>query len=242
MAMFDWLDDIGQGIGNFGADTDQFMKREMPFDSGWGAPAAAVAAYFGGPAVMSYFGEGAAGLGATEGAGALGAGEAGAGGGFLDGIGSLFGGGSSGGFGLDPSMGSGVTSTGFGTTTGSSFGGLNPNMAPGVTSTGFGTTGGSTFGGLNPSLGMSDSIASSGLGDLSPSSGFNSKSFQQQLGKQLMSGNMGGMGGSKQGYQYQEQPVQRQAAFAPTPPPFQVQDKQTDVAALIAALRSKGAI
>jgi len=43
----------------------------MPFDSGWGAPAAAVAAYFGGPAVLSALGEGgAASLGAAEGTGA----------------------------------------------------------------------------------------------------------------------------------------------------------------------------
>jgi hypothetical protein len=235
-----FLDNVWQGIGNFGADADQFMKREMPFDSGWGAPAALVASYFAAPYVASMgAAEGAGALGgASEGAGALG-GEAGAGGGFLDGFGSLFGGNSSGGFGLNPSMGSGVTSTGFGTTEGSTFGGLNPNMGAGVTSNGFGTTTGSTFGGLNPSVGMSDSITSSGLGDLSPSSGFNSKSFQQQLGRQLMQGNMGNMGGSRQGYQYQEQPVQRQAAFAPTPPPFQVQDK-SDIAALVAALRSKG--
>lgn len=227
--MFDWLDSIGQGIGNFGADADQFMKREMPFDSGWGAPAAAVAAYFGGPAALEAMG----------GAGEVGAGAGALGGETSGGFGSLFGGGSSGGFGLDPSMGSGVTSTGFGTTGGSSFGGLNPNMAPGVSSTGFGTTGGSTFGSLNPSVGMSDSIAASGLGNLSPSS--SGIDFQKMLGKQLL---QGGMGGSKQpqGYQYQEQPVQRQAAFAPTPAPFQVQDKQSDIAALIAALRSKGTL
>lgn len=240
--MFDWLDDIGQGIGNFGADTDKFMKREMPFDSGWGAPAALIASYFAAPAIAGSLGaaEGAGAVGgATEGAGVLGAGEAGAGGGFLDGIGSLFGGsGSSGGFGLNPSMGSGVTSSGFGTTTGSSFGGLNPSMGAGVTSSGFGTTTGSTFGGLNPSVGMSDSIASSGLGNLSPASGMD---WKQMMGKALMQQGSKGGSGSQQGYQYQEQPVQRQAAFAPTPAPFQVQDKQSDVAALVAALRSKGA-
>ena len=65
MAMFDWLDGMWQGIGNIGADTDKFMKREMPFDSGWGAPAALVASYFAAPYV-------AGSLGAAEGAGAVG--------------------------------------------------------------------------------------------------------------------------------------------------------------------------
>jgi len=69
---FNFLDDLFQGIGNIGADTDKFMKREMPFDSGWGAPAALVAAYFGGPAALSALGEAGAGAGAAEGAGAAG--------------------------------------------------------------------------------------------------------------------------------------------------------------------------
>jgi hypothetical protein len=65
-----FLDDLLQSINNVGADTDKFMKREMPFDSGWGAPAAAVAAYFGGPALMASLGEGgAAGIGSAEGVG-----------------------------------------------------------------------------------------------------------------------------------------------------------------------------
>ena len=67
---FNFLDDLFKGIGNVGADTDKFMKREMPFDSGWGAPAALVAAYFGGPAALSALGEAGAGAGAVEGAGA----------------------------------------------------------------------------------------------------------------------------------------------------------------------------
>jgi hypothetical protein len=66
-----FLDDLFKGIGNVGADTDQFMKREMPFDSGWGAPAALLAAYFGGPAVISALGEGGAAAGAE---GSIGAG------------------------------------------------------------------------------------------------------------------------------------------------------------------------
>jgi hypothetical protein len=69
MAFFDFLGDTFKGIGNIGADTDKFMKREMPFDSGWGAPAAAVAAYFGGPAVLEAMGgagEGVAGSSAIN--------------------------------------------------------------------------------------------------------------------------------------------------------------------------------
>jgi hypothetical protein len=70
-----FLDDLFKGIGNVGADADQFMKREMPFDSGWAFPAAvAGGAYFGLPAFMGGLGEGAAGIGATEGAGAAGGG------------------------------------------------------------------------------------------------------------------------------------------------------------------------
>jgi hypothetical protein len=67
---FNFLDDLFSGVGNSLADTDKFMKREMPFDSGWGAPAALVAAYFGGPAALSALGEAGAGAGAAEGAGA----------------------------------------------------------------------------------------------------------------------------------------------------------------------------
>jgi hypothetical protein len=51
-----FLDDLFKGIGNVGADADQFMKREMPFDSGWGAPAAVVATYFGAPYAMEALG------------------------------------------------------------------------------------------------------------------------------------------------------------------------------------------
>ena len=62
---FNFLDDLFQGIGNVGADTDKFMKREMPFDSGWGAPAALVATYFGAPYAMEALGSsGSAGGGA----------------------------------------------------------------------------------------------------------------------------------------------------------------------------------
>lgn len=66
-----FLDEIFKPIGSGLADVDKFVDREMPFDSGWGFPAALVAAYFGGPAVLGALGEGgAAGVGAAEGAGA----------------------------------------------------------------------------------------------------------------------------------------------------------------------------
>jgi hypothetical protein len=62
---FNFLDDFFSGFGNSLADTDKFMKREMPFDSGWGAPAAVVAA-IAAPELIPYFAE----AGAAEGAGA----------------------------------------------------------------------------------------------------------------------------------------------------------------------------
>ena len=92
---FNFLDDLFGGFGNALADTDKFMKREMPFDSGWGAPAAVLAA-IAAPQLIPYFAE--AGAGAAEGAGAA----AGAGGGSFGGaemLSSL--GGSGGSFGGD---------------------------------------------------------------------------------------------------------------------------------------------
>jgi hypothetical protein len=79
-----FLDDLFSGIGSGLADTDKFMKREMPFDSGWGAPAALVASYFA-PQLIPAFAEGggAAGLGAAEGTGA-----AAGGGGMLSSLGA----------------------------------------------------------------------------------------------------------------------------------------------------------
>jgi hypothetical protein len=68
---FSFLEDLFKPVGKGFAELDRFVDREMPFDSGWGAPAAAVAAYFGGPALMGALGEGGvAGLGAAEGTGA----------------------------------------------------------------------------------------------------------------------------------------------------------------------------
>jgi hypothetical protein len=66
-----FLDDLFGGFGNALADTDKFMKREMPFDSGWGTPAA-IAAAIAAPQLIPYFAEagGAAGGGAATGGGA----------------------------------------------------------------------------------------------------------------------------------------------------------------------------
>ena len=74
---FNFLDDFFRGLGRGFADTDKFVDREMPFDSGWAFPAAlAGGAYFGGPALMGALGEGgAASIGGAEGAGAAAGGE-----------------------------------------------------------------------------------------------------------------------------------------------------------------------
>ena len=67
-----FLDDLFGGFGNALADTDKFMKREMPFDSGWGTPAA-IAAAIAAPQLIPAFAEaggGAASVGAAEGTGA----------------------------------------------------------------------------------------------------------------------------------------------------------------------------
>jgi hypothetical protein len=64
---FNFLDDFFKSTGNGLADVDKFVDREMPFDSGWGFPAAVVAA-IAAPELIPYFAE----AGATEGAGAAG--------------------------------------------------------------------------------------------------------------------------------------------------------------------------
>ena len=67
-----FLDDLFKGIGGGLADVDKFVDREMPFDSGWGTPAAVLAA-IAAPQLIPAFAEaggGAAGVGAAEGAGA----------------------------------------------------------------------------------------------------------------------------------------------------------------------------
>jgi hypothetical protein len=68
---FNFLDDLFGGFGNALADTDKFMKREMPFDSGWGAPAAVLAA-IAAPQLIPYFAEAGAAEGAAAGAGSAG--------------------------------------------------------------------------------------------------------------------------------------------------------------------------
>jgi hypothetical protein len=69
---FNFLDDLFSGIGNGLADTDKFVKREMPFDSGWGAPAAVLAAIAAPQIIpaLAESGAGAASVGAAEGTGA----------------------------------------------------------------------------------------------------------------------------------------------------------------------------
>lgn len=216
MAFFDFLGDTFQGIGNFGADTDKFMKREMPFDSGWGAPAALIAA-IAAPEVIPMFAEAApTAAGATE----VGT-TAGGAGGFMDGFGSLFGGGDAGGYGI----GQGANYSNFANTSGGSFGSLNPAQS---------LTGGEY--GLN--FGSPSSIASSnqamGLSDLSPSGGSGGTDFLKELMK-----NQQKTAQQNQGIfdNYQPTQVTRQSAFLPTPGMVQVQDSKPDLAALIKALR-----
>lgn len=220
----DFLDNIWKPAGKGLSELDRFVDREMPFDSGWGAPAAAVAAYFGGPMVWQAMGEGALGAGEAGAAGAAGeVGGGAAGGGFMDSLGSLFGGSETGGFGI----GQGANYTNFANTSGGSFGNLSalPSTSGGDFGLNFASPSG--IASSNSAMGLSNLGASGSMSD-----------FGQQLAKQLLSQKQGG-GQQSQGYQYQEMPVQRQAAFAPTPAPFQVQDRQTDIAALIAALRNK---
>jgi hypothetical protein len=76
-----FLDDLFSGIGGGLADVDKFVDREMPFDSGWGLPAAVLAA-IAVPQLIPAFAEaggvaggGAAGVGAAEGAGVAAGGE-----------------------------------------------------------------------------------------------------------------------------------------------------------------------
>jgi hypothetical protein len=56
---FDWLDNaLWKPIGKGLSEADTFIKREMPFDSGWGAPAAVLAA-IAAPEIIPYFTEAA---------------------------------------------------------------------------------------------------------------------------------------------------------------------------------------
>lgn len=79
---FNFLDDLFSGIGSGLADTDKFVKREMPFDSGWAAPAAVTAAIFA-PEIIPYFAEGSTTAGGGGMLSSLGAGGGGTFGGEL---------------------------------------------------------------------------------------------------------------------------------------------------------------
>jgi hypothetical protein len=243
MAFFDFLDNsLFKPIGKGFSEVDRFVDREMPFDSGWGLPAAAVAAYFA-PQLIPAFAEGGggAGVGAAEGGGMLSSlgsggggtfggdlfqlggstgGSMGGGGGFMDSLGSLFGG-NDGGFGI----GKGANYTNFANTSGGSFGNLNSMPSPS------GSEYGLNFG--SPSS-ITSSNSSMGLSDLSPSGGSGLSDFFNQTMK-----NQQQTAQKNQGIfdNYQPTQVIRQAAFLPNPSAVNVQDKQTDLAALIKALR-----
>ena len=198
------------------------------------------------PLAMITAGAGSAALGGGAAAGEGGA--IGGGGGMLDSIGGA--GGSFGGdaFSLGGSSGAGDVFAGW-SPTGSSAGGSQfgnlmttdpTSFGDGYSSAGFG---GGNFTTSDPNS-FADGYSSSGWKD--PNQGFDYQSYGKQIAKQLLSQKQGGMGGSmggnQQNYQYQPQPIQRQSAFVATPATFQVQDKPTDIAALVSALRSKGAI
>ena len=59
----DFFKPLGKGL----AEADTFMRREMPFNMSWGAPAAAAAAYFGGPVLLNAIGGSTGGLGSILG-------------------------------------------------------------------------------------------------------------------------------------------------------------------------------
>lgn len=61
------LDFLTKPIGKGLSEADTFMRREMPFNMSWGFPAALIAAYFGGPAVMNAMGSTGQGAGAATG-------------------------------------------------------------------------------------------------------------------------------------------------------------------------------
>jgi hypothetical protein len=69
-----FLDDLFKGIGGGLADVDKFVDREMPFDSGWGFPAALTAAYFGAPYAMEALGSTGSAGGAAGAEGSIGSG------------------------------------------------------------------------------------------------------------------------------------------------------------------------
>lgn len=69
----------------------------------------------------------------------------------------------------------------------------------------------------------------------------NKPTFQQQLGRQLAKTNLGSPMQQASQYRYQEQPIQRQPAFQAVSQAPAIQERKSDIEALISALRSKGA-
>jgi len=65
------LDFLTKPIGKGFAEADTFMRREMPFNTSWGFPAALVAAYYGGPMAMEAMGSSSGGAGSLTGNGML---------------------------------------------------------------------------------------------------------------------------------------------------------------------------
>lgn len=195
-----------------------------PFRTGQNIANTITAAYVGGYGAGQLGGGGGAISGGTESinpATGVGWSETGSG---LAGNGGAVGGGSSGGFGLNPAMSSGVTSTGYGTTAGGNFG-LNPAMGDGVTSTGYGTTAGGDFdlNAASPS-GIQGTESAAGLGDLSANgNGANSASSLSK--NQLLSQALRGMGG---GQKQQQQPlidiIKEQPAFLQQTQALPIQD------------------
>jgi hypothetical protein len=85
-----FLDDLFKGVGGGLADVDKFVDREMPFDSGWGFPAAVLAA-IAAPQLIPSFAEAGGSAASVGAAGETGA-VAGGGSGMLSSLGGSFGG------------------------------------------------------------------------------------------------------------------------------------------------------
>lgn len=241
----DFLDkNLWQPAGKGLSEVDRFVDREMPFDSGWGAPAAAVAAYFAAPYMMSAMGPSAAGVGG-EGAAAGGSGMLSS----LGGSGGSFGGEL---FQLGGSAGGGSNMLNSLGGTGGSFGGDLFQLGGGV---------GDYTAGINPS--MLSSMDTNALNQLAAQNGVSQgepswfdnlignneqglydqasgkSSFAQNLGKQLMQNKPGSQMGQNMNSVYNEPPVQRQndaPRFAPSTP---IQTEKSDILKLAALLRKK---
>lgn len=219
---FDFLDkNLWKPIGKGASEVDRFVDREMPFDSGWGAPAAAVAAYFAAPYMMSAMGPSAAGVGGE------GAAAAGGGGGMLDAFG-----GSAGSFGGDLFQLGGSTPA------------IDPSMLTSADTAALdqlalqnGVSQGepSWFDNLlgNNEQGLYDQF------NATNPNGSSKSDFGQQFAKQLMQNKPGSQMGQNMPTSYNESPVQRQSnvpQFAPSAP---IQTEKSDIAKLAALLRKK---